>query len=179
MKCAKKLYAAMAISLGASEAFAAASPSPHITLEHQAADLPEDFVEHFFNVPLAIRVVVQGKYLGDAMAVLSARDAVTLLHFTANYDSPWPDSMRARILDMLRTPQTLGICVHVRCPTHWRRLTFDRSSSTLDIVTVDAMAAQPEERHAEVPTSGSGMIVWPQRVRHGLSQELPASSMPT
>lgn len=159
MKCATKLCAAMAISLGVPEAFAAAAPSPHIALEQQAADLPDDFIGHFFNVPLAVRVVIQGEYLGDAMAVLSARDSVTLLHFNASYESPWPDSMRTRILDMLRSPQPLGVCVEVRCPTPWRRLTFDRSSSTLDIVTVDAMAARPEDRHAEPPTSGSGMIV--------------------
>jgi len=159
MKCAKKLCATIAISLGVPEAIAAASPSTHIALEQQAADLPDDFVGHFFNVPLAVRVTMQGEYLGDAMAVLSVRDSVTLLHFTASNDSPWPDSMRTRVLGMLRSPQPLGVCVQARCPTPWRRLTFERSSSTLDIVTVDGMATQPEERHAEVPTSGSGVIV--------------------
>ncbi|WP_250634030.1 TcfC E-set like domain-containing protein [Pinirhizobacter soli] len=159
MKCAKKLCAAIALSLGAPEAFAAAAPSPHIALEQQAADLPNDFIGHFFNVPLAVRVTVQGEYLGDAMAVLSARDTVTLLRFTDSNESPWPDSVRTRILGMLHSAQPLGTCIQARCPTPWRRLTFDRSSSTLDIVTVDAMAARAEERHAEVPTSGSGVIV--------------------
>lgn len=157
--CAKKLCVTIAISLGAPEALAASAPSPHAPLEQQATDLPDDFIGHFFNVPLAVRVTMQGEYLGDAMAVLSTRDSVTLLHFTASNESPWPESMRTRILGMLRNPQALRTCVQDRCPTPWRRLTFDRSSSTLDIVTVDAMATQPEERHAEVPTSGSGVIV--------------------
>jgi len=159
MKCARKLCAAIAISLGTSEAAAASHSSPHIALEQQAADLPDDFVGHFFNVPLAVRVVMHGEYLGDAMAVFSARDTVTLLHFTDSNESPSPESMRTRILGMLRSPQKLGTCVQARCPTPWRRLAFDRSSSTLDIVTIDAMAPRSDDRSVAVPTSGSGVIV--------------------
>ena len=159
MKRARKLCAAVAMSLGAPEAFPAAAPLPHIALEHQAADLPDDFIGHFFDVPLAVRVTAQGKYLGDAMAVLSASDSVTLLHFTSSHESPWPDAMRERVLGLLSRPQALGVCTQVRCPTPWRRLTFDRGSSTLDIVTVDATTAQSEERYAVVPTTGSGVIV--------------------
>jgi len=159
MNCTKTLCATIAISVGAPDAQAAVAPSPPIALEQQAADLPDDFIGHFFNVPLAVRVTMQGEYLGDAMAVLSPRESVTLLHFTASNESPWPDSMRTRILGMLRNSQALGVCVEARCPTPWRRLTFDQSSSTLDIVTVDAVAGRPEERHVEVPTSGSGVII--------------------
>ena len=159
MICAKNLCAAVAMSLSATEVLAEAASSPHIALEQQAAELPDDFIGHFFNVPIAIRVVVGGEYLGDAMAVLSARDSVMLLHFTDSHDSPWPDSMRTQILGMLRSSQPLGVCVQARCPTPWRRLAFDRSSSTLDIVTVDAIAERSETRHADVPTSGSGIIV--------------------
>ena len=94
------------------------------------------------------------------MAVLSTRDTVTLLHFTDSNESPWPDSVRTRILGMLRQSTIVGRhASRFDVPTPWRRLTFDRSSSTLDIVTVDAMTARPEDRHAEVPTSGSGVIV--------------------
>ena len=159
MKCAKMTFAAMVISLNSIETLSASTPSPHMPLEQQAAEVPDEFIGHFFNVPLAVRVVVQGEYLGDAMAVLSASDSVTLLHFTESSESSWPDSMRAHILGMFRNPQQLGVCTQVRCTTPWRRLTFDQSSSTLDIVTVDSIVTRPEERQTEVPTSGRGLVV--------------------
>ena len=57
MKCAKKLCAVIAISLGAPEATRPPLSSSHIALEQQAANLPDDFIGHFFNVPLAVRVM--------------------------------------------------------------------------------------------------------------------------
>ncbi|MNJ63447.1 hypothetical protein D3C77_593480 [compost metagenome] len=37
----------------------------------QVQGLPREFEEHFFDVPLAVRVDLDGRYLGDAMVVLS------------------------------------------------------------------------------------------------------------
>ncbi|MFQ6576159.1 molecular chaperone [Pseudomonas sp. UM16] len=53
----------------------------------QVQGLPREFEEHLFDVPLAVRVDLDGRYLGDAMVVLSRDERVQLLEFTETQES--------------------------------------------------------------------------------------------
>lgn len=48
------------------------------SLLNQAKGLPSDFEEHFFDVPLAVRVERDQQLVGEAMVVLSRDDRLTL-----------------------------------------------------------------------------------------------------
>lgn len=48
----------------------------------QAEQLPAGFQEHFFDVPLAVRVDVNAQLLGEALVVLGRDETVRLLSFT-------------------------------------------------------------------------------------------------
>ena len=77
------IAAALALFLCAS---ALAAPTNNAntprSLLAQAKGLPAEFEEHFFDVPLAVRVERDQQFLGEAMVVLSKDDRVTLLEFT-------------------------------------------------------------------------------------------------
>src|ERR1700750_198663 len=60
----------------------------------QAKGLPAEFEEHFFDVPLAVRVELDQQPLGEPMVVLSRDDRVTLLEFTDPRDSRFGASER-------------------------------------------------------------------------------------
>jgi len=60
----------------------------------QAKGLPSEFEEHFFDVPLAVRVELDQRYLGEAMVVLSRDDRITLIDFADVSDSTIKPSER-------------------------------------------------------------------------------------
>lgn len=52
------------------------------SLLSQAKGLPADFEEHFFDVPLAVKVDLDQEFVSEAMIVLTRDDGLTLLDFT-------------------------------------------------------------------------------------------------
>ncbi len=50
-----------------------------VMLLQQARQLPEGFEEHFFGVPLMVRVTVDGRLLGDGEVLLGRDNSVRLL----------------------------------------------------------------------------------------------------
>ena len=104
---------ALALLLCAS-AWAAPGTTPGNLLS-QSQGLPEDFEQHFFDVPLAVRVELDQQFLGEAMIVLGRDDRITLLQFNDIGDSPVSATTRATLEQLLQQGLLLGSCQQ-SCP---------------------------------------------------------------
>ncbi|HDS1736976.1 CS1-pili formation C-terminal domain-containing protein [Pseudomonas sp. BP8] len=120
----------------------------------QIEGLPRDFQAHFFDVPLAVRVDLDGRYLGDAMVVLSRDQQVQLLEFTDTQDSREPESLRRRWQERLADGRALGDC-QSDCPDGLRALHYSLINSQLSLLTNRAETATPAERFYHLPEQGS------------------------
>lgn len=105
------IAAALALLFCASAAVASntAGTTPRSSLA-QAKGLPADFEEHFFDVPLAVRVEVDQQPLGEAMVVLSRDDRITLLEFTDTSENRFGPSEREKWATYLKPGVPLGGC---------------------------------------------------------------------
>lgn len=125
----------------------------------QAKGLPADFEEHFFDVPLAVRVERDQQFLGEAMIVLSKDDRVTLLEFTDTGDSQVPAVEREAWAAYLQQGAPLGAC-QSNCPEQLLALHYNLQSSLLSIATENAERDNSVQRYYELPENGStGLIV--------------------
>ncbi|KAF0855646.1 hypothetical protein Y788_11450 [Pantoea dispersa 625] len=96
--------------------------------------MPEDFRTHFFNAPISARVLLNGKYLGDATIILSSDERVQLVDFTDTAESDYPDAERQTWLKQLQTFHPLGLCSK-KCPDGLVALDYNLSNAQLNIVT--------------------------------------------
>ena len=125
----------------------------------QAKGLPADFEEHFFDVPLAVRVERDQQFLGEAMIVLGKDDRVTLLEFADIGDSRVPIVERETWADYLKQGVPLGAC-QGRCPEQMLALHYNLQSSLLSIATENAERDSEARRYYELPENGStGLIL--------------------
>ena len=120
----------------------------------QIEGLPPDFEAHFFDVPLAVRVDLDGRYLGDAMVVLSRDQRVQLLEFTETDESLEPDSLRRRWRERLLDGRPLGDCLQ-DCPDGLRAVHYSLVNSQLSLLTDSAEVAEQGERFHRLPEQGS------------------------
>lgn len=104
------------------------------TLAQQAAAMPDDFRAHFFNAPVSTRVLLDGKYLGDATIVLSTDERIQLIAFTDTAESSFSDAERQKWLQNLSTPYPLGIC-HEKCPDALVATDYNLGNAQLNILT--------------------------------------------
>lgn len=158
------LAAAVMFQCSSAVALAAPAALESLTLLDQAGGLPEDFRDHFFDVPLVVRVERDGQFLGDARAVLTRENTLSLLAFTDSHDSTQPASERARWLQVLATPRPLGACSQA-CDAGLVRLHYSLESSLLSIATQDGGRAATEARHHALPEGGSRGLI----LRHQLN----------
>lgn len=75
-------------------AMASHAPASVLSAIAEGQGLPKEFEAHFFDVPLAVRVDLDGRYLGDAMVVLSRDERVQLLEFTDTQESQEAPALR-------------------------------------------------------------------------------------
>lgn len=116
--------------------------------------LPRDFEAHFYDVPLAVRVDLDGRYLGDAMVVLSRDQRVQLLEFTETIESREPQSLRRRWQDRLGAGRALGDC-RQDCPDGLRAVHYSLVNSQLSLLTDQAEHQDVTERYHRLPEHGS------------------------
>ncbi|MFU2329843.1 TcfC E-set like domain-containing protein [Pseudomonas sp. NFX98] len=154
------IAAALALLL-CSSAFAAPTSidnSPRSLLA-QAKGLPAEFEEHFFDVPLAVRVELDQQPLGEAMIVLSRDDRVTLLEFTDTSESRFGASERETWADILKPGVMLGNCTG-QCPEQMLAVHYNLENSLLSIVTENAERDSEAKRYFDQPEGGSsGLMV--------------------
>ena len=154
------IAAALALLL-CSSAFAAPTSIDNTprSLLAQAKGLPADFEEHFFDVPLAVRVELDQQPLGEAMIVLSRDDRVTLLDFTDTSDSRFSASERQTWADVLKPGKALGSCAD-QCPEQLLAIHYNLENSLLSIVTENAERDSEAKRFHDQPENGSsGLMV--------------------
>jgi hypothetical protein len=139
----------------------------------QAKGLPADFEEHFFDVPLAVRVELDQQLLGEAMIVLSRDDRVTLLEFSDVADSRASASERETWATFLKQGVALGACAG-SCPEQMLAVHYNLNNSLLSIATANAERDTQAKRYYELPEGGSsGLIVRNQlNLNGGQAQDL-------
>ncbi|WP_412530560.1 CS1-pili formation C-terminal domain-containing protein [Burkholderia lata] len=138
-------------------AFAAAAQQPAPSLVMQAEQLPADFRDHFFDVPLAMRVERDGQFLGDALGLLSASGTVQLIEFTDADSSSLPADERRRWLALLEAPRALGPCER-RCDG-LVALHYSVENAVLSIATTLAERSFSYVRYHALPQSGSSGVI--------------------
>ena len=168
------IAAALALFLCAS---ALAAPTDNAntprSLLAQSKGLPADFEEHFFDVPLAVRVERDQQFLGEAMIVLTKDDRVTLLDFTDTGDSRIPASERDTLGEYLKQGVALGAC-NGSCPEQLLAVHYNLQNSLLSMATGNAERDTETARYYSLPEEGStGLILRNQlNVNGGQDQEL-------
>lgn len=117
-------------------------------------DLPREFEAHFFDVPLAVRVDLDGRYLGDAMVVLSRDQRVQLLEFTDTQESLEPAALRRRWQERLEQGRPLGDCL-VDCVDGLRAVHYSLVNSQLSLLTHGVEQNAEAVRYHALPEQGS------------------------
>jgi hypothetical protein len=125
----------------------------------QALGLPKDFSEHFFEVPLAVRLDLDGRFMGEAMVVLTRDDHLQLLEFTDVSESQASPTARQLWIDYLADARPLGACVH-SCPNGLVALHYSLENSQVSILTQAVEHSADEQRYHLQPEQGSrGLIL--------------------
>lgn len=120
----------------------------------QSGQMPDEFRDHLFGVPLAVRVEKDGAYLGNAQVILGRDETVQLIGFDESHDSPLSEAERVRWHAALAEPVPLGICRTV-CVPGLRAMHYSLENSLLSLLTSDSGSNGPEDRYLSVPARGS------------------------
>lgn len=148
---------ALALLLCAS-AWAAPRTTPGNLLS-QSQGLPEDFEQHFFDVPLAVRLELDQQFLGEAMIILGRDDRITLLEFTDTGDSPVSATTRANWEQLLQQGMALGGCQQ-SCPSQLLAVHYSLENSLVSILTENVERMAQLKQYYDQPNTGSlGLIV--------------------
>ena len=148
---------ALALLLCAS-AWAAPGTTPGHLLS-QSQGLPEDFEQHFFDVPLAVRLELDQQFLGEAMIILGRDDRITLLEFTDTGDSPVSATTRANWEQLLQQGMALGGCQQ-SCPSQLLAVHYSLENSLVSILTENVERMAQLKQYYDQPNTGSlGLIV--------------------
>jgi hypothetical protein len=154
------IAAALALLL-CSSAFAAPTTVANTprSLLSQAKGLPADFEEHFFDVPLAVRVELDQQPMGEAMIILSRDDRITLLEFTDTSDSNIGAVERDTWATYLKSGVALGPCTGT-CPEQMQAIHYNLQNSLVSIGTENAERDTEAKRYYDQPEGGSsGLMV--------------------
>lgn len=167
------IAAALALLFCASAAAApvsSAGTTPRSLLA-QAKGLPADFEEHFFDVPLAVRVELDQQPLGEAMVVLSRDDRITLLEFTDTSENRFGPAEREKWASYLKPGVPLGTCTG-SCPDQVLAVHYNLENSLVSILTENAERDVEAKRYYEQPDGGSsGLMVRNQLNLNGGQQQ--------
>ncbi|MBN2991055.1 CS1-pili formation C-terminal domain-containing protein [Pseudomonas cedrina subsp. fulgida] len=154
------IAAALALLLWGSACAAPSAPGTTPgSLLSQSEGLPKDFEEHFFDVPLAVRVELDQQFLGEAMIVLGRDDRITLLEFTDIGDSNFNASERDTWQQLLQQGMPLGGC-ESSCPAQLLAIHYSLENSLVSILTENIERNADIKQFYEQPESGShGLII--------------------
>ena len=127
-------------------------------LLQQARQLPEGFEEHFFGVPLMVRVTVDGRLLGDGEVLLGRDNSVQLLSLVDVQESEFDEGARERWLSKLGTQLPLGECSRA-CPEGIVGLQYSLEESQLSVLTGEVEQAARDQRFLAQPKESKGLLV--------------------
>lgn len=120
----------------------------------QTALLPADFRESFFEAPLAARVQINGKNLGDAMIMLSRDNTVRLLEFTDVSSAVEDGQTRQKWAQLLSKPHFLGACSN-DCENGLTAIDYSLETALLSLFTSEAEQNTKAVRYHALPEHGS------------------------
>ncbi|WP_265452723.1 fimbrial biogenesis outer membrane usher protein [Aeromonas salmonicida] len=118
-----------------------------------AESLPDDFADHFFGVPLAVRIHLDGRLLGEGEIVLDKDSSVRLLTLTDSYDAELSERDRQYWLQILANPHRLG--EEQKSEDRILALEYSLENSQLSILTTNAETGRFSTRYHTLPTEGS------------------------
>ncbi|HHQ4776150.1 TPA: CS1-pili formation C-terminal domain-containing protein [Aeromonas veronii] len=127
-------------------------------LLQQARQLPEGFEEHFFGVPLMVRVTVDGRLLGDGEVLLGRDNSVQLLSLLEVQESDFDEGARERWLSRLGTTLPLGECDQ-RCPEGILGLQYSLEESQLSVLTDEVEQDTRDQRFFTLPRESKGLLI--------------------
>ena len=133
---------------------ACASPLNVVSLITQAKGLPADFKDNFFDVPVAVRIVVDQQVLGGAMVLLSRDEHISLVEFTDTQDSQFSDTERATWQSVLEKGIPLGPC-EKHCAEGLMAVNYSLENSELSLLTNNAERDTTVSKYVEPPVEGS------------------------
>ncbi|KFN20570.1 hypothetical protein JM66_03430 [Aeromonas bestiarum] len=125
-----------------------------LDLLQQAEYLPDGFADHFFGVPLAVRILVDGQLLGEGEIVLGKDTSVQLLALTSSHESELDERTRQRWSKVLAVSHRLGPCQNL-CADEVLALEYSLENSQLSVLTAGAEKGQPLSRYHSLPSGGS------------------------
>ncbi|MCS3832662.1 hypothetical protein HNP10_001400 [Aeromonas veronii] len=136
---------------------ASLAADPALLLQ-QARQLPEGFEEHFFGVPLMVRVTVDGRLLGDGEVLLGRDNSVQLLSLVDVQESEFDEGARERWLSKLGTELPLGECSRA-CPEGIVGLQYSLEESQFSVLTGEVEQEARDQRFIAVPGESKGLLV--------------------
>ncbi|WP_421205244.1 TcfC E-set like domain-containing protein [Aeromonas sp. 601027] len=125
-----------------------------LDLLQQVEGLPDGFADHFFGVPLAVRILVDGQLLGEGEIVLGKDTSVQLLALTSSHESELDERSRQRWTKALEASHRLGPCQNP-CADEVLALEYSLENSQLSVLTAGAEKGQPQNRYYNLPSGGS------------------------
>ena len=134
------------------------NPPSRLGVLSQAEYLPEGFQDHFFDVPLAVRVDVNAKLLGDALVILGRDEKIRLLSFTDTQESALPEAERAQWLAQLSRPAALGSCTE-NCANGLVALHYNLQDSQFSILTDEVEHEGALAQYHALPEGGSAGLI--------------------
>lgn len=168
----RKPLLALALACLAGPSFGSAQEQGSLGLLSQAEGLPAGFREHFFDVPLAVRIELDGRPLGEALLLLSRDERVQLLEFTDTSIGDAPAHTLQRWQDFLSEPRPLGACLQ-QCPHELLAMHYSLGNSQLSILTRSAEQDGASARFHALPEAGShGLLLRNQLNLAGSEQDL-------
>ncbi len=147
----------VAVCIGASPPVNAA-PLTYLSVLNQAKGLPEEFHEHFFDVPLAVHIVLDRKELGEAMVVISRDERITLLEFTDTRDSNISDAERDTWQALLEKGIALGPCAK-NCAGGLVAAHYSLENSELSLLTNNTERDVAQSNYIAPPSAGSSGLM--------------------
>ena len=133
------------------------------SLLNQAKGLPSDFEEHFFDVPLAVRVERDQQLVGEAMVVLSRDDRLTLINFTDHDNSPVTADERDRWAAYLKQGVALGGCA-TGCIEQLVAVHYNLEESLVSLLTENVERDADEPDYHSQPSEGSQGLMLTQQL---------------
>ncbi|QSR46801.1 CS1-pili formation C-terminal domain-containing protein [Aeromonas veronii] len=143
--------------LGSLLSVSLAAADPALLLQ-QARQLPEGFEEHFFGVPLMVRVTVDDRLLGDGEVLLGRDNSVQLLSLVDVQESEFDEGARERWLSKLGTELPLGECSRA-CPEGIVGLQYSLEESQLSVLTGEVEQEARDQRFMALPQESKGLLV--------------------
>ncbi|WP_244650956.1 MULTISPECIES: TcfC E-set like domain-containing protein [unclassified Pseudomonas] len=137
----------------------AANTPPVMAILSQAQGLPEDFVEHFFDVPLAVRVDLDGRLLGEALVVLGRDETLQWLEYTDTSESRETPAVRQRWAQRLSEGVNLGNCT-AACTEGLVAVHYSLVNSQVSLLTRAVEQADDAQRYHALPEQAAhGLIL--------------------